>query len=104
MHTGGHVLPVGHPVAVRAHVIEDEALPEWHEDPVVEYQEEVYKPFQGIEGLDGYSLLCSTKAESGSHAVGETTVAVEASPRRQGNGPIYQDRHGREDIFPGSGG
>ena len=40
---------MGHPVAVRAHVIEDETLPEWHEDPVVEDQE--------IEGLDGYSLM-----------------------------------------------
>ena len=56
VHTGGHAFPVGHPVAVRAHVIEDETLPEWHEDPVVEDQEEVYNPFQGIEGLDGYSL------------------------------------------------
>ena len=56
VHTGGHALPVGHPVAVRAHVIEDETLPEWHEDPVLEDQEEVYNPFQGIEGLDGYGL------------------------------------------------
>ena len=47
---------MGHPVAVRAHVIKDEALPEGHEDPVVEDQEEVYNPFQGIQGLDGYCL------------------------------------------------
>ena len=52
----GHVLPVGHPVAVRARVIEEVGLLEWHEDPVVEDQEEVCNQFQGIEGLDGYSL------------------------------------------------
>ena len=51
VHTGGHALPVGHLVAVRAHIIEDETLPEW-----------------------------------------------------QGDGPLHQNRHGREDLFWGSGG
>ena len=33
--------------------------------------------------------------------VGEATVPAEAGQRRQGNGPIYQDEHGRNDLFPG---
>ena len=65
LHTGGDSLPVGQPVAVRAHVLEDEDIQadvHWREDDPIDdgadqtTAEEEYNPFQGIEGLDGYSL------------------------------------------------
>ena len=65
LHTGGDLLPVGQPVAVRAHVLEDENIQadvQWREDDPIDdgadqtTAEEEYNPFQGIEGLDGYNL------------------------------------------------
>ena len=102
VHTGERALPVGHPVAVGAHVIEDETLPEWHEDPVVEDQEEVYNPFQGIEGLDGYSLTGLGSALLRQKVVVTSSVRqLEASPRRQGDGPLQQNTDMVERIYSG---
>ena len=65
LHTGGDSLPVGQPVAVRVRVLEDEDIQtdvQWRGgDPIDDganqtTAEEEYNPFQGIEGLDGYSL------------------------------------------------
>ena len=56
---------MGQPVAVRAHVLENENIQadvQWREDNPIDdgadqtTAEEEYDPFQGIEGLDGYSL------------------------------------------------
>ena len=102
VHTGERALPVGHPVAVGAHVIEDETLPEWHEDPVMEDQEEVYNPFQGIEGLDSYSLTGLGSALLRQKVVVTSSVKqLEASPRRQGDGPLQQNTDMVERIYSG---